>query len=212
MADGSGDALAVLLRRYRRLVHRVAVDILKDPAEAEDVTQDVFLEVFRRAHLYDPSRGSVRCWLLQYAYHRAFRRKAALRTRAAYSGEPLKDTPPPARLLQRLTPEECRWMVQAGLARLAPHYRATLELACFEGLSLRDVAARLGVSHGSARHYYYRGLAHLQAWIQRRETPPCARRRRAAVTGAHHRGRPRDAASDRAGAETAPDRPLLARA
>ena len=55
------DALAALFRRYIRLVHRVAANILRDDAEAEDVTQEVFLEVYRKAHLYDPSRGAVRC-------------------------------------------------------------------------------------------------------------------------------------------------------
>lgn len=212
MAAGCGDALAVFLRRYRRLVHRVAVDILNDPAEAEDVTQDVFLEVFRRAHLYDPARGSARCWLLQYAYHRSFRRKAALKIRAAYSGEPLKDAPRPDRLRQRLTPEECRWIVQAGLERLAPHYRTTLELACFEGLSLRDVAAKLGISHGSARHYYYRALAHLQAWARARDMPSRQRQRRKSITAASDHARSRDAAADRADDETGPEPPLLGRA
>src|SRR5262249_53521093 len=67
----SGDPLGALICRYGRLVHRVALDILHDAGEAEDVTQEVFLEVYRKAHLYDPSRGSVRVWLLQYAYHRS---------------------------------------------------------------------------------------------------------------------------------------------
>lgn len=162
-----GQALAILFRRYARLVYRVAVNILRDTGEAEDVTQEVFLEVYRKAHLYDPSRGSVRGWVLQYAYHRSLRRKGALSRRAAYRGEPLDradaalDAP-----LPRLTPAECRWVLRAGLARLPPRQRETLELACFEDLSLREIAMRLGVSLGCARHYYYRGLARLRAWAR----------------------------------------------
>src|SRR5437016_730873 len=89
------DALGALFERYIRLVHRVAADILRDEAEAEDVTQEVFLEIYRKSHLYDPSRGAVRVWLLQYAYHRSLRRKDALRRRAAYGGEPLDDVDVP---------------------------------------------------------------------------------------------------------------------
>jgi RNA polymerase sigma-70 factor (ECF subfamily) len=161
------DALAALFRRYIRLVHRVAANILRDHAEAEDVTQEVFLEIYRKAHLYDPSRGAVRVWLLQYAYRRSVQRKNVLRRRAAYRGEPLDgvDTTPRGRP-RALTGEECRWFIRRGLAQLTAPQRATLELACLEDVSLQDVAKRLCVSVGCARHYYYRGLARLRAWAQ----------------------------------------------
>src|SRR5690242_5866129 len=70
MLQPGSDALATLIARYIRLVHRVAAGILRDDTEAEDVTQEVFLEIYRKAHLYDPARGAVRVWLLQYAYRR----------------------------------------------------------------------------------------------------------------------------------------------
>jgi RNA polymerase sigma-70 factor (ECF subfamily) len=161
------DALAALFRRYIRLVHRVAANILRDDAEAEDVTQEVFLEIYRKAHLYDPSRGAVRVWLLQYAYRRSVQRKNVLRRRAAYHGEPLDgvDVIPRGRP-RPLTGEECRWFIRRGLAQLTAPQRATLELACLEEVSLQDVAKRLCVSVGCARHYYYRGLARLRAWAQ----------------------------------------------
>jgi RNA polymerase sigma-70 factor (ECF subfamily) len=163
----NGDALEALFCRYVRLVYRVAADILNDRAEAEDVTQEVFLEVYRKAYLYDPARGSVRVWLLQYAYHRTLRRKAALGRRAAYRGEPLDAADGVIQDdRQRLTREECRWVLRAGLAQLSERQRTTLELTCFEELTLRDVAERLGVSVGCTRHYYYRGLARLQEWAR----------------------------------------------
>jgi RNA polymerase sigma-70 factor (ECF subfamily) len=186
MCGGSGEALAELFRRYGRLVHHVATDILRDAAEAEDVAQEVFLEVFRKAGQYDAARGSVRVWLLQYAYHRALRRKDALRTRAAYGGAPLEhirhETTDER---QRLTRDECRWVLRAGLAHLPEKERRTLELACFQELPLRDIAGRMGVSVGCTRHYYYRGLAHLRAWAQRTGEPPhdCAAPQRSPRAG-----------------------------
>ena len=71
-------------------------------------------------------------------------------------------------------------IVEGGVVRplkrveLPERQRATLELACFEELSLRDVAERLGVSVGCTRHYYYRGLARLQAWARVAATVLCA--------------------------------------
>jgi RNA polymerase sigma-70 factor (ECF subfamily) len=167
----NGDALDALLRRYARLVHRVAASILRDPTEAEDITQEVFFEISRKAHLYDPGRGTVKGWLLQYAYHRTLRRKSDLQRRAAYRGEPIElleihvdRTLPRQPLLSR---QERRWLLSAGLEQLPERQRRTLELVCLEELTLRDVADRLRVSLGSARHYYYRGLARLRAWAAR---------------------------------------------
>lgn len=173
--QASGDALDLLLRRYARLVHRVAANILRDPTEAEDITQEVFFEISRKAHLYDPQRGTVKVWLLQYAYHRTLRRKADLQRRAAYRGEPIElvdvraDRTHVAQPL--LSCQERRWLLRAGLDRLPERQRTTLELVCLEELTLRDVAARLSVSLGCARHYYYRGLARLRSWADRVAVP-----------------------------------------
>lgn len=166
MRGGDEDALAVLFRRYVRLVSTIAADILKDRAEAEDSTQEIFLEIYRKAHLYDPGRGSVRTWLLRYTYRRTLRRRTMLGRRAAYRGEPIETAEAVGQHQPRLTREECRWVLRCGLAQLPERQRTTLELTCFEDLTLRDVAERLGVSVGCTRHYYYRGLARLQAWAR----------------------------------------------
>lgn len=181
------DALASLFHRYVRLVTGIAHRILRDRAEAEDVTQEVFLEIYRKAHLYTAERGSVRVWLLQYVYRRTLRRKAMLRRRAAYRGEQIEtldERPPDHR--QRLSQEECRWVLRTGLAQLPTRQRATIELTCFEDLPLREVAERLGVSVGCTRHYYYRGLARLQHWARitdRRPAPECRSAARAGAAG-----------------------------
>jgi RNA polymerase sigma-70 factor (ECF subfamily) len=167
MCAQRGDALERLFHRYVRLVTGIAHRILNDRGEAEDVTQEVFLEIYRKAHLYTPSRGSFRVWLLQYVYHRTLRRKAILRRRAAYRGEPIEAIAEPAAAPRPgLTPEECRWVLNSLIERLPSRQRITLELTCFQDLPLRDVAERLGVSVGCTRHYYYRGLARLQHLVR----------------------------------------------
>jgi len=178
------EALTPLFERYVRLINRVAHRILRDRAEAEDVTQEIFLEIYRKAHLFSAERGSVRVWLLQYVYHRALRRKAVLRRRAAYRGEQIEtlETRIPARA-PRLSPEECRWILHSAFDQLPSRQRATLELTCFEDLPLREVADRLGVSLGRTRHYYYRGLERLRRWAGVTDRRPSAGSRDGARAG-----------------------------
>src|SRR5262245_30495556 len=183
MCNGQTEALDALFNRYARLVHRIAADILKDRVEAEDSTQEVFLEVYRKAHLYDPARGTVKGWLLRYAYRRTVRRKLILGRRAAYRGESIEAVDDAHQQLPRLTPEECRWVLRSALAQLPERQLTTLELTCFEDLPLRVVANRLGVSMGCTRHYYYRGLARLQQWARVTQSFRSVRCRDAATTG-----------------------------
>src|SRR5882762_11157562 len=69
LAAGNHDALAVIFDRYQRLVIRVAMQILRDPAEAEDAMQSVFIAILETAKKFDAARGTLRVWILQNAYH-----------------------------------------------------------------------------------------------------------------------------------------------
>lgn len=175
VCQGNNEALDTLFHRYARLVYRIAAHILKDRAEAEDSTQEIFLEIYRKAHVYDPERGSVKGWLMQYAYRRTLRRRTTLTRRAAYAGEPIDTVAEPHQLPPRLSLDECRWVLRSGLAHLPEKQRTTLELTCFEDLTLRDIAGRMGVSVGCTRHYYYRGLARLQQWARLTSSPVASR-------------------------------------
>src|SRR5258708_19461642 len=65
---GNTDAFAIVFKRYHRLVHATALHILRDAHEAEDLTQSVFLETYRRAAQFDARRGTLKVWLLHYPY------------------------------------------------------------------------------------------------------------------------------------------------
>jgi RNA polymerase sigma-70 factor, ECF subfamily len=78
---GHDDAFAAIVDRYQRLVFSVAVRIVKDEAEAEDVVQIVFLDIFRDVGKFDSSRGTLKVWLLQYAYSRSINRRHHLEQR-----------------------------------------------------------------------------------------------------------------------------------
>ncbi len=71
LRQGHPDALPILFDRFYRLVLKIALRILRDPGEAEDLMQEVFFEIFNKAAQFDPAKGSTKTWILQYAYHRA---------------------------------------------------------------------------------------------------------------------------------------------
>src|SRR5271154_5148222 len=82
---GNTDAFAVIFKRHHRLVHVTALRILRDAGEAEDLTQTVFLEIYRRLGQFDPARGTLKMWLLQFAYSRSMHRRNYLFVRRFHS-------------------------------------------------------------------------------------------------------------------------------
>jgi RNA polymerase sigma-70 factor (ECF subfamily) len=171
IGSGFDDALSLLFDRYCRLVLSVALRILHDIGEAEDVTQEVFFEVYRRIHLYRPEKGSAKVWIMQCAYSRSLNRRQYLNLRKFYDCLPISEIADAGGpgfehdSLNRLSVRELRQIISRGLRELTKEQRITLELALFEGLLLSEVAERLGVSRGNVRHYYYRGLSKLKDYL-----------------------------------------------
>lgn len=163
---GNHDALAVIFDRYHRLIFSVAQRILRDAAEAEDVLQEIFLEVYRIAAKYDPARGTVRVWLLQFAYHRSLNRRQALTRRRFYDSANGSEHAASSHTIPErwngLTRDEWTRAIRQGLDTLNERQRVTIELALFKQLTLREVAAEMVQPLGTVRHYYYRGLKRLR--------------------------------------------------
>jgi RNA polymerase sigma-70 factor, ECF subfamily len=170
LQEGQSDALAVLFNRYQKLVLSIALRIVRDPGEAEDVTQTVFLDIYRAVAQFDPLKGNTKVWLMQYAYHRAINRRQHLQSREFYKntdpeGEELESLPLGARATFGLTSSEAKELVRQSMAALSREQKAVIEMACYEGLSMREIADRTGDSFVSVRHNYYRGLQKLRSLI-----------------------------------------------
>ena len=161
---GCHDALAVLFDRYHRLVFSVALRIVHDPGEAEEVVQTVFLDIFRAVAKFDPRKGILKVWLLQYAYHRALHRKRHLVSNQFYRWEALEAAVEigSIRAMSGESPETVR-LAEEMLARLKPRQRAVLEMTYYEGLTAEEIARRLSESAHVVRHDLHRGLAALRA-------------------------------------------------
>src|SRR5258708_10970396 len=91
VCEGSREALAVLFRRYARLVRGVSLRVLRDASEADDLVQDVFLLVHRDCKTFDSSKAPARFWILQMAYRRAVSRRRYLTSRHFYTRLDLDD-------------------------------------------------------------------------------------------------------------------------
>ena len=163
---GDFSDLNLLFDRYARLVLSIAVRILRDYGEAEEIVQEVFFYVYRKSALFEPSKGSAKAWIVQIAFHRALDRKAHLARRGFYLGtdiDPLHDT-----LLgsmdveQEIGAEMNRLYLERAFEELPEIQRRTLDLFYFQGFELREISERLNEPLGNIRHHFYRGLEKLR--------------------------------------------------
>ena len=159
LRGGIADALAVLFDRHYRQVFGVARRILRDREEAEDLMQEVFLEVYRDAGKFDPARGSVKTWILQYAYHRSLNRWKYLKLRGHYDE---RSTNGITHIRHAPGFADLQSSVGHSLDCLSKNERRVIEQVCFEGLVLKEVADQTGQSLSNVRNYYYRGLRRLR--------------------------------------------------
>ena len=175
LAGGRHDALTVLFDRYHKLVFSVAFRMVHDPAEAEEVVQIVFLEIFRALANFDPRKGTLKVWLMQFAYGRAINRRRHLIANRFYDHVSLDSA---ARDLISELPSassDLPTLVGKLLSSLKPRRRTVLELTYFEGLTAKEIGERLKMSPENVRHELYRGLAKLRKAIKTKAAKPSDR-------------------------------------
>ena len=166
--QGDGDAFAVLFDRYNRLVLSVALRIVHDAGEAQEVTQNVFFEFYRSAGRFDPARGTLKVWLLQFAYHRSINRRNYLLLRQFYNRPDLEEAmvwEASGKTVPRTPTQEIKQLVGEALGTLNEPQRQTVQSVVLDGLTLREVAERSGESYSAVRNHYYRGLDNLRACL-----------------------------------------------
>lgn len=166
LLDGQQDALGSLYGRYAPLIFSLAAQSL-DRGAAEDIVQDVFFTVWRRADTFDTERGTFRSWVLQIAHHRIVNelRRRSRRPQTGANGDELDpeaipgDAPDPA---ENAWQEYRRSAVQAAFAGLPLHQRQPLGLAFFEDLTHEQVASVLSLPLGTTKSRIRAGLQALR--------------------------------------------------
>jgi len=165
MRRGDADALAELYDRHARPIYSLALRILQDAADAEDIVQEVLSQAWRQAGRFDASRGHVSAWLLTMARSRAIDRLRARRSRPDRGSEmqPLVDLPDAALAIDvQLVSAEQVARVRAALDALPLLQRVAIELAYFEGLTHVEIAARLEQPLGTVKTRIRSGLMKLR--------------------------------------------------
>ena len=161
------NALRALYDRHSSMVYGLGLRIVRDPAEAEDLVQDVFLHLWRRSELFDGARGAFLGWLVSLVRNRAIDRLRARRTKEqktdAYEAERRSDVSP-----RSVDPNETayagelRMAVAKSLAALPEAQRTALELAYYGGMSHSEIAAARGLPLGTVKTRTRLGMMRLR--------------------------------------------------
>ena len=169
MAAGDDHALAEVFDRLAQVVYRCALQVLGHEAAAQDVVQDVFVELWAHPGRYDPGASPLRAYLTMQARHRAVDlirselRRVARQERSSRleSGQP--DTSPGEAMMA----SEAAAAVRAAVGQLPEGQRRIVELAYFKGLTCREAAKAAGIPEGTAKSRLRLALAKLEAALDR---------------------------------------------
>ncbi len=167
--EGRSESLGQLYDETCALLMGLAVRVLRDPADAEEVVLDVYQQVWRSAGTFDPTRGSVMGWLTMVTRSRAIdrlRSAGARRTRETPIEDKLdlpSDAPPPES--QSIFAQE-QQLVRRALEELDPDQREAIELAFFRGLTHVEVAEALGAPLGTIKTRIRSGMRKLREALE----------------------------------------------
>jgi RNA polymerase sigma-70 factor (ECF subfamily) len=168
-AAGDQSALAALYDASNRLVYSMALRILQDTADAEEVTLDVYMQVWKTAQGYSGNRGSVGTWLVMLARTRAIDRLRSRQSRTRLE-DPLPEQPDFAADI--LNPEQeaqgarQRQRVLSALQTLTPEQREAIELAVFSGFTHTELAVRLKQPLGTVKTRVRQGMMKLRVTLE----------------------------------------------
>src|SRR5271165_5376218 len=157
---GEQQAMSELYDRYSKVVYAVALRVLQDAAAAEDVLQDIFLQLWRNPDAFDASRGSLAAWLAVISRHRAIDRLRKRRPEVDIEecviagGPDLSDEAERGLIVEK---------VRSVLAEMSPNQRNALELAYFQGLTHTEIAEKTGEPLGTIKTRIRTGLQQLRA-------------------------------------------------
>ena len=168
-AAGDQSALAALYDESSSLVCALAMRLLGDMADAEEVTLDVYTQVWRTAATYSQARGSVVSWLVTLARSRAIDRLRSRANRAQREQPILEFTDFEAATVspeQQIVFSQRSQRVRAAMATLAPEQSEALQLAFFSGLSHSELAQRLGQPLGTVKSRIRSGMMKLRTELE----------------------------------------------
>jgi RNA polymerase sigma-70 factor (ECF subfamily) len=148
-------ALAHLYDRYAKLSYSLAYRVMGDAAAAEDVVQDAYIKVWRMAHTYSRSRGTVKAWMLSVVHHQAIdvcrARRSTVPLTPQDADEPGIDPPAPDNVLDMVTAKLDRDALLKAMEAIPTDQRRMIELAFFKGYTHREIADLTRIPLGTVK-------------------------------------------------------------
>src|SRR6266436_10369948 len=167
IAGGAVWAMESLYERYSRILYSLAYRMVADHQVAEDLLQDAFLSVWRRAISYSPQTGAARSWLISILHHRTIDYLRRVRRRSTIQEAPLEDIE-----LDESTASPDVWdeawrsvkssHVRAALMKIPTEQRLVIELAYFQGWTHTEIAEGTQIPLGTVKARMRLGLLHLK--------------------------------------------------
>ena len=169
LAAGDDHALAEVFDRFGAAVYGAAVSVVGDGSSAQDVVQDVFVELWSHPDRYDSAAGSMRTYLVALARNRAVDTLRSELRRIARQERHYRLTPaePPRSPGEEVLTADVASTVRAAIERLPDAQRRVIQLAYFEGMTCREVALAAGIPEGTAKSRLRLALAKLEAVLDR---------------------------------------------
>jgi RNA polymerase sigma-70 factor (ECF subfamily) len=160
-------AFEELYTRYANILYATALKFLKEDADAQDVVQDVFIQIWDKAKLYDPAKGKPLTWALTMTRNRSIDRIRAIqrrtRLRDDFQAETFVGESEGIReALTGVDASEKAQILRAAVNKLSAQQREIVELAYFSGLTQSEIAERLGEPLGTVKARARRGLMKLK--------------------------------------------------
>ncbi len=171
ICHGSEQAMEIFYQRYYRYAYALAYRLLHESTAAEDIVQEVFLSVWRKAATYQRQHGSVYSWLQAIVHHRAIDRLRSVANRnnqwAPLQVEGEQDPPSPQRdVWEEAWQKEQSQLIRSALAQLPAEQRDVIELAYFQGYTHTEIATQKQIPLGTVKGRMRLGLQKMKNLLQ----------------------------------------------
>lgn len=161
---GHGDttAFGMIFDRFYKVVLNITWRVIRDRAEAEDLTQKIFVQIFQHANRFDSSQETAKSAIVRYSFYMSYNRRQSMILLRPHDRQSIakvedEELEPPFSLkgIEGLTLKETKMVMHRAIALLTEKERTILTLCYFEGLEYKEVAARLGETVESVGHLFY---------------------------------------------------------
>lgn len=170
------EALSLLYDRFSKLLYGIILSVVRDTDDAEDILQEVFIQIWRNASTYQPALGTPKTWLVRLAHNRAIdllrsKRYKQKKSEVRNFDDGDQEMRTPAEMIvdstwEETTRQETKVYVSSALARLPGEQRTLIDLAFMQGYTHQEIATQTGIPLGTVKTRIRAGMQCLRSQLQ----------------------------------------------